>query len=278
VTISKRVNFNDYEDGEQYRNRLNDEANRNFNILIKLLSSYYISTIDGPNYARELKAVAIELSRIRMSLNEVRSDTYFTSTRGEFLYQVLTSLLFPNGAPDPKFPELDFRDFLNEIVAIYFKGSIPPSIQRAAELLTNNAEVIVKENFEEAKNPGSGFDISDQFGFTIDVIMKTPVDFDIFLADKNIRILLSIIRPAHTLFRLGFILEDEWPGSRPTDPNDPNGGPDNRFPKISDTFKMLLDCYNYEDFRKFVLGVEGIDKLGVKKSVSVTGEDHSLSF
>lgn len=270
-----RINFNTYEDGEEYRNRLADEANRNLRIFFTLLSSYWQSTIDGPNYARELKAMSIELARLRLALEDIRTDTFYTSTRSDFLYQNLTQVIFPKRIPNPEFTDLDFRKFLNSILKIYFKGSIPSSMKEAVQLLVGDSEVKITEYFKEARKPGSGFDISDQFGFGVDVILNSPDDINVFLADKNIKILLNIIRPAHTLFKLRYILKDEYTGNQ-----DPDYDPDNTGfnAKIVDSFDWVLDAYDYEDFRKFVEGIEGVDYLGFKKSKSVVGEDHSSSF
>lgn len=271
-----RVNFNTFERGEQYQNRLSTEANRNFQVFLTLLSSYWSSTIDGPNYTREIKAMAIELARIRLALDDVRTDTYFSTVRADFLYQVLTSVLFPqrDGAPDPRLSDLDFRDFLVEVVKIYFQGSIPKSMKDAVELFVNG-RIVVTEAFKEAQRPDSGFDISDQFTFCVDVILDAPGSTDVFLADRNVRILLNIVRPAHTLYKLRFVLEDEWLGQKDPDPDslDPAGAH-----KMADAFTWTLSCYNYEDFRRFVEGVEGVDLLGTKKAVAIAGEDHSADF
>jgi len=104
------------------------------------------------------------------------------------------------------------------------------------------------------------------------VILDSPGSTDVFLAEKNVRILLNIIRPAHTLYRLRFILEDEYFGQKDpdTDVNMPN--------KVTDAFSWTLSCYGYEDFRRFVEGVGGIDLLGTKKAVSVVAENHSADF
>lgn len=264
-----RMNFNAYEDGEEYQNRLEDEATRNFKILLTLLSSYWQSTIDGPNYARDLKATALALARIRIGLDDIRTDTYFKNTRGEYLYQVVSSMLFPksSGAPDPNLSDLDFRDFLQKVVGIYFAGSVPPSMQKVVELFVNG-QVVVRENFLEARKPGSGFDISDEFGFSVDVLVSSPSSTDVFLANKNIRILLNIIRPAHTLYRLRYILQDVYTGHQSdTNPH-----------KILDSSRSSLINYGYEDFRKFTEGVYGIDEKGTKKNQHVSGEDHSSDF
>ena len=271
-----RLNFNTFEDGEEYLVRLNEEASRHFQVFLTLLSSYWQSTIDGPNYTREIKSMALELARVRLAMEEIRKDTYFESTRSDYLYQTLTSLLFPRGTEvaNPGLNDLDFREFLQKLVLIYFQGSIPASIQTAVELVTNG-EVLVTENFEEAKKPGSKFDISDQFGFNVDVVLDSPVDTDVFLADKNIRILLSIIRPAHTLYNLRFILQDDYLGQSDDGTGQPNPDQPN---KMLDSFSWALYNYGYEDFRRLVEGIKGVDDLGVKEVKNVTGEDHSFSF
>lgn len=264
-----RANFNAYEAGEEWLSRLDLESQRNFKILLSLLSDYWQSSIDGPSYAREMKAMALSLSRLRLSLEDIQIDQSYTSTRTEFLYQVLTSTLFPgpNGAPDLEKTDVEFRDFLNQVIKIYFAGSIPSSVQKAVELITGG-QVIVRENFLEGRKKGSGYDVSDEFGLTIDVILSNPGSINTILADKNIRILLAIIRPAHTLFSLKFILQDVYIGKKTAS----HSG------KISDSFRAVLSNYSYEDFRKFAYGVAGIDRKGFKKSVVVIGEDHSADW
>ncbi len=268
-----RVTFDAYDDGEQYRARLVEEANRIFQVFLSMLSSYWQSTIDGPNYAREIKAMSLELARVRLALDDVRADTRYSATRTEFLYQVLSSVMFPSdpGVPDPGLPDQDLKALLLQILQIYFKGSVPSSMKEAAELFVN-ADVRVREAFVEARKPGSGYDISDQFGFEIDVLFGSLSGTDVIQSDKMIRILLDIIRPAHTLLRIKYVLQDEWPGQSDPDPMKDN------LSKIADSFRFVLSNYGYEDFRKHVAGVYGVDQLGVKKSKSVVGEDHSADF
>jgi len=263
-----RANLNAYEDGEEYLNRLNQEAENNFRVFLALLSSYWRSTVDGPNYTRELKSMAIATARIRIALDDIRSDVDYRTTRAEFLYQILTSMLFPGEAADPGFADQDFGNFLRQLVVVYFAGSVPPSIQKAVELVTGGMRVLVTENFQEARKPGSGFDISDEHTFNVDVFLPSPGSIDVFLAEKNIRLLLGIIRPAHTLFRLKFVLQDEYMGNKT----------DLQPAKVVDAFTFNLSNYGYEDFRRFVEGIWGIDPLGVKKRKHVTGEDHSGSW
>jgi len=268
-----RVSFDAYEAGEQYENRLITEANNIFQVFLSMLSSYWVSTIDGPNYARELKAMSIELARIRLALNDVRSDIRYSTTRTDFLYQVMSSVMFPAdpGVPNPDLPDQDLKQLLLNILSIYFQGSIPASMKEAAELFVN-AQVVVKEAFLEARKPGSGYDISDEFGFEIDVLFGSLAGTDVLLSNRMMRILLNIIRPAHTLLRIKYVLQDTWNGQGNPDPSRDN------LAKMADSFRFVLSNYGYEDLRKFVDGVQGVDDLGVKRPQRVLNEDHSGQF
>lgn len=269
-----RYNFNAFETGEEYFSRLRTESDRTFKILLSLLSSYWQSSIRGPNYTNELAAVSIELARLRLLLEDTQQDGDYRTTRTEYLYQVISSLLFSpsTGFPDLGLSDEDFRNFLLQVIKIFFAGSIPQSMQNAVELVTNSA-VTVRENFIIAKQPNSGFDISDQFGFSIDIIMSSPSQFDEFMADKNSRLLLALMRPAHTLYKIKYILQDSYIGTQPSTANPPS---DVRNTKILDQLRGALSAYNYEDFRKFYEGVNGIDKFGAQKPIPVTNELHII--
>lgn len=268
-----RVSFNSFEAGEQYENRLISEANNIFQVFLTMLSSYWTSTIDGPNYTREIKAMSIELARVRLALDDVRSDIGYSTTRTDFLYQVLSSVMFPAdpGVPNPNLSDQDLKQLLLNILSIYFQGSIPDSMQEAAQLFVN-AQVVVKENFLEARKPGSGYDISDEFGFEIDVLFGSLKGTDVLLSNRMMRILLNIVRPAHTLLRIKYILQDTWNGQGDPDPTKDNTA------KVADSFRFALSDYGYEDFRRFVEGVYGVDDMGTKRSHSVVNESHSGSF
>ena len=267
-----KVNSNAYENGEVYLAQLQNEVNKNFVILLSLLSSYWKSTTDGPNYARSLKAISIALSQIRLSLDDIYNDTEYALTRGEFLTQVVTKLVFPDTPVTLEKSDVEFRTFLVELIKLYFKGSVPDSIEKAVELVTGT-DVVLHINYEDARQPGSGLDISDQFGFSIDVALNSPSQIDTILADRNIRIVLQILRPAHTLYTVRYILSDQYLGNNAL----PYIGP--KPPKkIDDSLSINLNDYRYEDYRKFVLGLYQVDPLGTKKLFTASAEDHSADF
>lgn len=261
-----RMNFNAYEAGEEYLVRVHDEADRNFKILLALLSSYWQSTVDGPNYARHLKAMAMALAQLRVGLEDLQTDGSFETTRAEFLHQTVTSLLFPGESPDLQSTDVDFRQFLVKVVAIYFAGSTPESIQRAVEAVTSGT-VTVHEPHQDRRR-GAARDPADDFVVDVDVVLPQSGPVDTMLADRNVRILLSLVRPGHVLFRAKYILQDAYVGAMSV------GQPQ----KVLDSPRWDLSDYSYEDFRKFVGGVAGVDPLGSKVSVPVVGEDHSADF
>lgn len=244
-----KVNFNAFETGEEYLKRLQTDSAINFKLLLSLLSSYWKSSIDGPNYARELKAIAIELARVRIILEETLRDNDFTSTRGEFLYQTLASLLLPNSEKvDTVDNDIDFRVFLNKLLSIYYAGSTLPSVQAACDLIIGK-KVKVREG-------GNGI---DDFQFDIDILMNDPSEVDQIKSDKTLRVILALIKPAHNLFRIRYVLSDEYVGS-----SSENTGTQAQ-KKISDFLSIYVNTHDYEDFRYFSRGIEGIDDRGFLK-------------
>ncbi len=267
-----RPNANAYESGEVYLARLQDEVNAEFKILLSLLSSYWKSSSDGPNYTRSLKAVATALSQIKISLDQILDDTTFAATRSEFVYQTITNLVFPKESPDLQSDDSSFQQFLLSVIELYFKGSIPDSIETGVKLLTGG-DVKITSAYEAARKPGSGYDISDEFTFAIDILLTDESQINTMVSDRNIRLLLAMIRPAHTLYKLKNILRDEYIGNYTPPvvgiPYQPN--------KVLDELSVSEYAdYRYDDFRKFVLGVYGKDPLGSKKPTEIFDEIHNF--
>jgi hypothetical protein len=260
-----RVNLTVERRGKEYNLRLLQRAQSIFGGLLTLLPSNYISGIQGPSYTLELKAVAVELARIELALEDVDFDRDFERTRSEFLYSIIGYLVFLNGKlPALEFSDTDFRTFLLNLIRIYFRGSIPDAIREATDLfLTQDFEVL--ENFLRERAGASGFDISDQFGFSIEVDTGGAFPPEIFDVDQSLRLVLDTIRAAHTLYRLRYIFEDEY------NPNDPQG-------EILDSYRWRMADYHYEDFRSYWTGLRDRDRLGRKTNCVVADEDHSHDF
>lgn len=262
-----RANYTVSQTGREFQLRLLQRSQAIFSTLLNLLPSNYVSTVMGPSYTVELKAVAVELAKIELALEDIDRDRDFSTTRPEFLYSIVGYLLLTNGRlPALEFSDTEFRDFLLALVAIYFQGSVPQAVRDVASLFLSG-DVRVTENFLEVRAGASGLDISDQFGFGIDTIIPEGGGFpsNLIPVDSTIRLLLDIVRPAHTLFRIRYIFQDRYL------PNDSIG-------KVLDAMRWALRTYHYDDFRAYWSGLQNRDRLGRKVNQTVTDEDHSDDF
>jgi hypothetical protein len=260
-----RVNFNVSRSGKEYNLRVVQRAQAIFTSILGLLPSNYTSTIQGPNYTTEVKAMAVELAKIELALEDVNLDLDYNRTRSEFLYSVVGYLTFLNNRlPSLEFDDEEFRQFLLNLIRIYFQGSIPKSIKDAVALFLDT-DFKILENFLLVQEGQAGLDISDQFGFQVDVAAPNQFPANLFELQGSIRIILDIVRPAHTLFTIRYIFTDEFI---------PNG----EAGKIIDSVKWRIACYYYEDYRSYWAGIRNVDRLGKKECQRVTGEDHSNDF
>jgi hypothetical protein len=256
-----RLNFNIERKGKEYNLRLQQRAQSIFSALLGMLPSNYTSSVQGPHYTVELKAVAVEIARIELALEDINLDVDYVHTRSDFLYSIVGYLCFLNNRlPSFNYDDQEFRQFLLNLIRIYFKGSIPSAIRDAVALfLTTDFQIL--ENFLLVRAGSAGLDISDQFGFQIDVTTPNEFPTEIFDFQSSIRIILDVVRPAHTLFRIRFIFTDDY------EPNDPEG-------RVLDSMRWELHSYYYEDYRSYWGGLRDIDRLGKKENHVVVAEDH----
>jgi hypothetical protein len=241
-----------------------------FTTLLNLLPSTYVSAVQGPSYTNALKAVAVELARLELAVEDVSFDGNFHRTRSDFLWSVIGYLVLVNERiPELGFSDLEFRNFFLNLIRIYFQGAVPGSMQDVIELFLSGG-VAVTEAFLLVRKGAGGVDISDQFVFECDYTAASGGGFppNLFAADAAIRQLLDLVRPAHTLFRIRYIFSDSFL------PND-------TFGKILDEIPdggLRLSAYYYDDFRSYWDGIKDRDRLGRKVNQYVIAEDHSGDF
>jgi len=256
-----RLNFNVHQKGKEFNLRLQQRAQAIFSTLLGLLPSNYTSTIQGPHYTVELKAVAVEIARIELALEDVNLDVESARTRSDFIYSVVGYLCFLNNRlPSLEFDDEEFRRFLLNLIRIYFKGAIPSAIKDAVALFLDT-DFQVLENFLLVRGGAAGLDISDQFGFQIDVATPNTFPAEIFNLQSSIRTILDVVRPAHTLFTVRFVFQDDY---RPNDTID----------RVLDSMRWELHSYYYEDYRSYWSGLKDIDRLGRKENRAVVAEAH----
>lgn len=258
---ASRLNFSVERRGKEYNVRLLQRAQAIFSTLLRLLPSNYTSTVQGPQYTIELKAVAVELAKIELSLEDVNMDVDFSRTRSEFLYSVVGYLCFLNNRlPSLEFDDEEFRQFLLNLIRIYFKGSVPAAIRDAVALFLKT-DFKILENFLLIREGSAGLDISDQFGFQIDIGTGNEFPPGVFDLQSSIRVILDIVRPAHTLFQIRFVFTDTYV------PSDPSHS-------VKDEMWWALKGYHYDDFRSYWGGERDLNRLGRKENRAVVGESH----
>lgn len=262
-----RLNSSIDQSGKEYNLRLTQRSQIIFSTLMGLLPSNYVSAVQGPNYTQALKAVAVELARLELALEDIDRDRDFSATRSDFLWSIVGYMVLVNQkVPGIDFSDAEFRAFFLNMIRIYFQGSIPQSMEDVVSLLFSG-NVSVTEAFLILRQGGGGVDISDEFVFNIDYLSPPGGGFppNIFDADSAVRQLLDLVRPAHTLFRIRYVFTDQYL------PNDVLG-------KIVDAMRWRMSVYYYDDFRSYWGGVKDTDRLGHKENQYVTAESHGDDF
>ena len=248
--------------GLTYRSRLKDTTLTLEKSLRGVLPSNYQSSITGPNYTIALRAYAIEFARIRLAIEDLEGDTYidtpaYCGDRADLAYQKIGSMLALNkDLPLSLFSSQEFCQFMLSLVEIFFGGSTPANIVKGIEsFVGEEGGVTLSENFQDAKNPNSAFDISDQFGFRIDFELTETISQNFQEIGVKLDFLLKLIKPAHTLYILRFIFTDLI-----------------EFIKNADDSVKTESLWDhaYDDLRKYCEGVEGRDRLGTNTSIAIT--------
>jgi hypothetical protein len=252
-----RQNFVLGDRGLEYERRLSDRAHGVFASLLQLLPSNYTSTVEGPNYTAELKAIAVEVAHLELSLEDVDRDRDYEKTRSEFLQSMVGYLVCLSRKPELDFDDAEFRHFILSILGFFFEGAVPKGMVSATELFTDGA-VKLTEYFKLAGTPG--IDISDQHTFTLEVDASSGFPIDVFRADSSVRALLDILRPAHTIYRFRYVFTDVY---------------DEDDIRASDEVRYRLSIYHYDDVRAFFQGVAGKSRLGKKSNQQIFAEDHT---
>lgn len=254
-----------------------EQVDRIMEVFLQLLPSNYVSQVQGPFYTIQFQAAAEAIADFQITAQEVFSDADYDYIRGEFLFQLLGSLVFPDAATDG-YPtlagDLTYREFLRRMVLLLLKGATKDAVEGGLDLLSD-ATFSVIEKVVEARaatkrvwnkttgrwetQPGSAWGLDDQFEFEINVeytdpetgLQRFPVDP--LILQENVRIVMRALKPAHTLYEYRHLFRETF----------------SQF--FSASHSWNLDTYYYEDFRKFCCGAKQV--VG---SAGVTWADRSL--
>jgi len=247
------------EEGLEFRRRVKAEESRLTKVMMSMLPSVFTAQQPSPNYAIHLKNVATQLARLRVALDQISDDKYFTTVRSEFLYQMLAYMVYVDGKYPRNMSDYTFRNYLLSVIDIFFQGSTPKSMEDAIELFFTDLEATVREMALEGRESDSGWGVSDTHKWLVEVFV-TEFPSDIFDLQTDLGNLIRIVKAAHTLFTLRFVFSEVVP--KPED----------------ELQSWTMYDYKYDDARKFHGGIAGVDYLGSKVPVTETQEDHTSDF
>lgn len=209
-----------------------------------MLPDSYVSEVPGPNYVLQFQAIAEELARIQVSVQEVYEDLDFDFIRSEYLYQILGLLVFPRAEKEgiPVIEgDISYRSFLQQMVILLLEGSKPASVKAGVELLTDATIEIIEKGLAARDNPLSLWDINDQFSFELNISSENSDAFpevDPIVLQENIRLVLKALKPAHTIYDLRFVFRENFGFL------------------FEDEMSWEMDTHYYDDMRKFCGGIK----------------------
>jgi len=248
--------------GQQGISSLREITNSILRTFQQVLPSNYVSEISGPFYILQYQALAEQLAKIQLELEDVALESDVDFARPEFLWQMIGTLVFPDTTKSPQgIPEVDgdltYREFLRRMIVLLLQGATEDVVEEGLGLLTEGVvRVLAKVNFSDDPNTAWGF--GEQHEFEINVLCQTvftdpdtgelitgelgtgfPVE-PFKLLRNNIRILRAL-KPAKALYEYRHLFLDAF----------------------GDLFvgapTVELCTWYYEDFRKFCCGIKEIN-------------------
>lgn len=247
--------------GQQGVRTLRDITNAILRTLQQVLPSNYVAEIPGPYYVLQYQAIAEQLAKIQLAVEEVGLESDVDFARPEYLWQMIGTLVFPDPTQSPRgIPEVDgdltYREFLRRMILLLLQGAKEEVVEEGLGLLTEAViEVIAKVAYSDRDISYWGF--GEQHEFEINVLCQTvftsPSTGELIvgalgtgfpedpfrLLRNNLRILRAL-KPAKALYEYRHLFLDAF-GSL-----------------FQDAPFVELDPWYYEDFRKFCCGMKEI--------------------
>jgi hypothetical protein len=209
-------------DGLERRNRLHQYTHEILNFLSSRRNSFFArSSALSTNYATHWHAIAREFARFRMAMEDYYQDqligTADTETnnidpgvRRDFIFQKIGTYiklddpLFPAGDRRGEVSDQTYRTFVYTLLKLFFEGATKAAVEEGSSFYSSLPISVTELVWE----PDS--DISDQFGFTLDIDLDAASDMNIANLHRDLQDILAIITPAHVLPLIRFVISDNF--------------------------------------------------------------------
>jgi len=233
-------------------------------VFMQVLPSNYVAQVQGPFYTVQFQAAAEAIADFQITAQEAFSDSDYDYMRGEFLFQLLGSLVFPDATSDG-YPtlkgDLTYREFLKRMVLLLLQGATKSTVEGGLDLLSEATFTVIekviaardtkKKVFNKALGiyemlPGSAWGLDDQFEFEINVSYLDPTTGtqrfpeDPFILSENVRIVMRALKPAHTLYEYRHLFTEAFGAM------------------FDGSVSWDLSSYYYADFRRFCCGAKNL--------------------
>lgn len=192
--------------------------NKSFRQQLYNTSISYLSQIQGllasdypqdpsTNLAIFNRVLAREMARLNLDGNAINNDKDYTTTRPEFLQEILGErlLLGPNIAPQ-NYNSESYRNYLVSIKNAYLAGSRLTTLEALASKFTG-LSVNIKELYIEARDPGSSLDVSVANKMIVQIFVDDMLKngYNINTLKYDLDFFINLARPAHVLYNTELI-------------------------------------------------------------------------
>ena len=191
-----------FHDAKSDRLSLRNLAEQRLVEMRSLLPSNYPKDPNSSNLALFHRFNARELARINISNNSISADSQYTTTRPEYLHQILGERLFLGNRIAPVgYNDTTYREFLTSIKNTYLRGSRVQNIEALASQFTGQ-EVIIKELYEELRQANTSLDVTDTHSMVVEALINgsLPSGYNINLLLNDLNFYINLVRPAHVLY------------------------------------------------------------------------------
>lgn len=264
------------QEGQQAVSSLREITRQVLEALFQVLPSNYVSQTTGPNYTLQYQALAEQIAKVQLALEEIGLQSDVDFTRPEYLWQMIGVFVQPDSSKSPQGifeidGDLTYRDFLRQMILLLLQGSKLTSLQKGMEILTDGLVTIL----EKVRYTGEsywGWDITDQHALEINILCSqlwgdgtrgatgTGFPEDPFQTYRNNVRILRALKPAHVLYDYRHLFLEALGA-------------------IQDTWSYEGVAWYYEDWRKFCCGRKEItSENGTTLASKIYFTDTSVSF
>jgi hypothetical protein len=194
-----------FPDNKAFRAQLNSQSALVLSALQDLLPSN-LPKDQNPNLAQLYRILAREAARQNLSMSSINDDKVYSTTRIEYIHQILGERLFFNDQIVPfTTNDVDYRNFLLAIKNALLVGSTKSNIENLINEFTN-LKVNLKELYLEARTPGSAYGLTDTHKMLIEVFIDDLASGQsIDTINFDLSFFVNLVKPAHVLYDTKFI-------------------------------------------------------------------------